>query len=36
MDFSFSDDQIEIRKAIEGILTGLVTDESLKALGKEG
>lgn len=36
MDFSFSDDQIEIKKAIEGILTGLVTDESLKALGKEG
>lgn len=36
MDFSFSDDQIEIKKGIETILTGLVTDDSLKALGKEG
>lgn len=36
MDFSFTDDQIEIRKAIEALLVGLVTDDSLKALHKEG
>lgn len=36
MDFSFTDDQIEIRKAIESQLGALVTDDALKALHKEG
>jgi 3-oxocholest-4-en-26-oyl-CoA dehydrogenase beta subunit len=36
MDFSFSEDQTSIQKAIRQILTDLVTDESLKALEKGG
>jgi 3-oxocholest-4-en-26-oyl-CoA dehydrogenase beta subunit len=36
MDFSFTEDQTSIQKAIRQILTDLVTDESLKALEKGG
>ena len=31
MDFSFSEEQLEIRGAIKALLTGHVTDDSLKA-----
>jgi alkylation response protein AidB-like acyl-CoA dehydrogenase len=36
MDFSFTEDQAAIRDALAQILGDLVTDESLKALQKEG
>lgn len=36
MDFSFSEEQLEIRGAIKALLTGHVTDDSLKALAKQG
>ncbi|MEZ4288446.1 MAG: acyl-CoA dehydrogenase family protein [Polyangiales bacterium] len=36
MDFSFSEDQQGIRDLAKQVLTGLVTDDSLKALHKEG
>ena len=36
MDFSFSDDQNSIRDLVKQVLTDLVTDDSLKALAKEG
>lgn len=36
MDFSFTEDQNSIRALVKQLLTDLVTDESLKALGKEG
>jgi hypothetical protein len=36
MDFSFSDDQNSIRELVKQVLTDIVTDDSLKALGKEG
>lgn len=36
MDFSFSEDQDSIRALVKQLLTDLVTDDSLKALGKEG
>jgi alkylation response protein AidB-like acyl-CoA dehydrogenase len=36
MDFSFTEDQQAIRAALEQILTDLVTDDSLKALLKQG
>ncbi len=36
MDFSFTEDQQAIRAALSQILGDLVTDESLKALAKEG
>ncbi|MBC7173280.1 MAG: acyl-CoA/acyl-ACP dehydrogenase [Polyangiaceae bacterium] len=36
MDFAFTEDQAGIRTAIRQILTDLVTDDSLKALEREG
>ncbi len=36
MDFSFSEDQNSIRELVKQVLTDLVTDDSLKALAKEG
>ncbi len=36
MDFSFTEDQNSIRGLVKQLLTDLVTDDSLKALGKEG
>ncbi len=36
MDFSFTEDQESIRTLVKQVLTDLVTDESLKALAKEG
>jgi hypothetical protein len=36
MDFSFTEDQNSIRNLLEQVLTNIVTDESLKALAKEG
>jgi len=36
MDFSFSDDQNSIRDLVKQVLTDIVTDDSLKALAKEG
>lgn len=36
MDFSFSETQNEIRGAVKKVLKDLVTDDSLKALAKEG
>ena len=34
MDFAFTEEQDSIRDLIEQVLTDLVTDDSLKALGK--
>ncbi|MGB5810045.1 MAG: acyl-CoA dehydrogenase family protein, partial [Polyangiales bacterium] len=36
MDFSFTDDQNSIRDLLKQVLGDIVTDESLKALAKEG
>jgi alkylation response protein AidB-like acyl-CoA dehydrogenase len=36
MDFSFSEDQTSIRELVKQVLTDIVTDDSLKALGKQG
>ena len=36
MDFSFTEDQESIRGLVKQLLTDIVTDDSLKALGKEG
>jgi len=36
MDFSFTEDQKSIRDLVKQLLTDIVTDDSLKALGKEG
>jgi len=36
MDFSFTEDQNSIRDLVKQVLTDLVTDDSLKALAKEG
>jgi alkylation response protein AidB-like acyl-CoA dehydrogenase len=36
VDFSFSEDQNSIRELVKQVLGDLVTDDSLKALGKEG
>ena len=36
MDFSFTDDQNSIRDLVKQVLTDIVTDDSLKALDKEG
>jgi alkylation response protein AidB-like acyl-CoA dehydrogenase len=36
MDFSFTDDQNSIRDLVKQVLSDIVTDESLKALAKEG
>lgn len=36
MDFSFTDDQNSIRDLVKQVLRDIVTDESLKALAKEG
>ena len=36
MDFSFSEDQQGVRALAKQVLGGIVTDESLKALGKKG
>ncbi len=36
MDFSFTDDQNSIRELVTQVLSDIVTDESLKALAKEG
>jgi len=36
MDFSFTEDQNSIRDLVKQVLTDIVTDDSLKALGKEG
>jgi 3-oxocholest-4-en-26-oyl-CoA dehydrogenase beta subunit len=36
MDFSFSEDQNSIRDLVKQLLTDIVTDDSLKALAKEG
>ena len=36
MDFSFTDDQNSIRDLVKQVLNDLVTDESLKALAREG
>ena len=36
MDFSFTEDQNSIRELVKQVLTDIVTDDSLKALGKEG
>jgi alkylation response protein AidB-like acyl-CoA dehydrogenase len=36
MDFSFTEDQNSIRDLVKQVLTDIVTDDSLKALDKEG
>ena len=36
MDFSFTEDQNSIRDLVKQVLTDIVTDDSLKALAKEG
>ncbi|MDH3842703.1 MAG: acyl-CoA dehydrogenase family protein, partial [Myxococcales bacterium] len=36
MDFSFSDDQDSIRDLVKQVLGDIVTDDSLKALAKDG
>ena len=36
MDFSFSDDQNSIRDLVKQVLGDIVTDDSLKALAKDG